>query len=503
MKYIVTNNQMKNAEAYSDNTHISYAQLMENAGKACADRIAAILPRCKTVVLCGKGNNGGDGYVIARHLAEYGFPVAIVAAGAPSTEISRQAAARAQKLAVLLWGEEKDASAAAIRQAEIVVDCVFGTGFHGTLENSLAELFSEANSVQTRIAVDVPSGVDSDSGDAAQGCFLPTHTFLLAGIKHGLISNQPCNDILGEISIIDIGMNDEDFSGGYEAVITSEELCRPYPSRARSTHKGSMGRLLNIAGSYRFNGAAAISTLAALRCGAGLCTLAAPRSCINIVAPTLHECTYIPLPENESGNAAEPTDELCTAIKSANAVSVGCGMGNSENTRKIVEFVLKNAVCPVIIDADGINSICSNIDILKERRNCEVILTPHPMEFSRMSGVSVKELQRDRISHAKAFSEKYNVTIVLKGANTVIASHGKCFVNICGNYGLAKGGSGDALTGIIASLCAQGISPETGAYCGVFFHASAADILARTLPEESILPTDIISVLPQVIRRSK
>lgn len=502
MQYVVTNEQMKLAKAISDRESLSYIRLMENAGIACAEEIMKLAPKgCYITILCGSGNNGGDGFVISSVLASHGISSAVILVnGEPKTDCARHHFSRLYGAKILDWELHREACCDQIVRSDVVVDCIYGTGFHGTLPEAAANAVRFANNCPVRVAVDVPSGVNSDTGEMDKNCFRATHTLIIAAIKKGLLA-LPCNDLIGESKLLDIGIDEFCFGDDYVAAITDESFRRPFPARVRSSHKGSYGRLLNIAGCLNYNGAAAMSTKAALRTGVGLCTLAAPRTVVTMLAPSIHETTYLSLPETEDGFAdASAARVILQNIKAATAVCIGCGMGNNEATRNIVENVIRNTNCPVIIDADGINSISRNIDILKERKG-EIILTPHVMEFSRISGLSVDEIQADRINAAKDFAEKYDVTVVLKGANTVIASHnGEVYVNICGNPGLAKGGSGDVLTGIIGAMAAQGIAPARAAACGVYCHALASDILAETMPMESMLPCDIIETLPKVFR---
>lgn len=502
MQYVVTNSQMKQAERRCAEEYLPYIRLMENAGTACAEEIIKLAPKGAYItILCGSGNNGGDGFVISAELAMHGISSAVVMVGGnPQTDTARHWFNRLHEAKILDFSQQREVCTEQILKSSVVIDCIYGTGFHGTLPEIAADALRLANQCPLRIAVDVPSGINSDTGEMDKSCFMPTHTLVLGAMKNGLL-NLPCCDLIGEIKLLDIGIDDTCYGEEYIAQITDRSFSRPFPPRMRSSHKGSYGRLLNIAGSLCYNGAAVMSTRAALRTGVGLCTLAAPISAMKIAAGSVHECTYIPLPETDSGfvggNAFERISE---ALQKSTAVSIGCGMGNSENTRTLTQAVIKAAACPIIIDADGINSIADNIDILKERQG-EIILTPHVAEFSRISGLSITEIQRDRIGAAKAFSAEYGVTVVLKGANTVIAgADGSVFVNICGNTGLAKGGSGDVLTGIIASMVAQGISPVKAAASGVYCHARAADLLLTRFPEESMLPCDIIETLPMVYR---
>lgn len=502
MQFVVTNEQMKNAERICAEESVSYIRLMENAGIACAEEIIKLVPKGGyTTILCGSGNNGGDGFVISAMLASHGISSAVILInGEPKTDCARHHYNRLHGSKILDWEQHRDACCEQILRSDVVVDCIYGTGFHGTLPERAADAIRFANKCPVRVAVDVPSGVNSDTGEMDKNCFMPTHTLIIAAIKRGLLS-LPCCDLIGEARLLDIGIDEYCYNDNFVAQITDDSFRRPFAQRVRSSHKGSYGRLVNIAGCLNYNGAAVMSTKAALRTGVGLCTLAAPISTMKLAACSMNECTYLPLPETENGFVADGVFRSIAAdLRKATAVSIGCGMGKSENTRNLVEAVIRNASCPIIIDADGINSIAANIDILKERKG-EVIITPHVLEFSRISGLSVNEIQHDRIGAAKDFSEKYGVTVVLKGANTVIACpDGRVYVNTCGNSGLAKGGSGDVLTGIIASMAAQGIEPAKAAASGVYCHALASDMLLETLPEESMLPSDIIDILPKVYR---
>ena len=500
MQYVVTNEQMKLAEEISDRESLSYIRLMENAGTACAEEIMKLAPKgCYISILCGSGNNGGDGFVISSVLAAHGISSAVILVnGQPKTDCAKLHFSRLFGAKILDWELHREACCDQIVRSDVVVDCIYGTGFHGTLPEAAADAIRFANNCPIRVAVDVPSGVNSDTGEMDKGCFRATHTLIIAAIKKGLLA-LPCNDLIGETKLLDIGIDEFCFGENIVAVITDETFRRPFPERLRSSHKGSYGKLLNIAGSLNYSGAAAMSTKAALRTGVGLCILAAPKTVVQMLGSSIHETTYRPLPENELGFISEAAADSLD-ISGVTAISIGCGLGNSPAAQKLTEFVIRNADCPVIIDADGINSISRNIDVLKERKS-EIILTPHVMEFSRMSGLSVERIQADRITAARNFAAEYGVTVVLKGANTVIASHsGETFVNICGNSGLAKGGSGDVLTGIIGAMAAQGVAPARAAACGAYCHALASDILAETMPLESMLPCDIIEALPRVFR---
>ncbi len=507
MNFVVTNAQMKLAEKTADAQGVSFSEMMRKAGRAIADAAARLFPPGgRALILCGAGNNGGDGFAAAARLNALNIAADVLLVnGEPRTDCARE------HFALMPRGLLPD-GAPQYSRYECVIDCIFGTGFHGELPESVRSVLNACAEIPVRIAADVPSGVNSDTGERAEGCFEPTHTLVLAAMKRGLLVPS-CLDALGDVRLVDIGIPESAFTQ-YSARITDRSVLGAFPVRRKCAHKGSFGRLLIIAGSLCYNGAAAMCTMAALRTGTGLCTLAVPRSALGMIAPAVPEATFLPLPENTDGFVSESALEaIAAALPNATAVAVGCGMGNSEATRIIAEYVVRNADCPVILDADGINSLAGNIIVLTERKaGCEVILTPHPLEFSRISGLSVAQIQSDRLAAAEDFARRYGVTLVLKGAGTVVAggvsnagsvsnAGGACsYVNLCGNAGLARGGSGDTLTGIIAALAAQGAEPFGAAACGVYCHARAADILLDRLPMQSILPRDIIAALPEVYR---
>lgn len=499
MRFIVSNAQMKAAEADCDMRFISYSEMMNNAGSAVARSVVGNNAPCLAAVMCGAGNNGGDGFVIARLLAERGFKVRVVLVnGEPRTGCAREHFFGLNKESVHSLADEKERCTAFVRNAQIVVDCVFGTGFHGELPEHVAELLKSANKRPVRIAVDVPSGVNSDTGEFDPRCFKATETHVLAAMKKGLL-NPAALELCGRIIPQDIGIDRSCFKE-FEAIFDGEYSRGVLPPRTVGAHKGTFGRLLNIAGSLCYSGAAVMSTRAALRSGTGLCTLAAPVSAVKALTGTLVENTFLPLPETPDGFVGENAQNaIASILPKMTAAAIGCGLGNSENTRKLTEYVIKNAQCPIIIDADGINSIADNINVLKERTG-DTVLTPHPLEFSRISGLSVAEIQRDRIGAAKRFAAEYGVTVLLKGAYTVVSDSagGEVTVNPTGSAALAKGGSGDVLTGMIAAMLAQGIPPYIAASSGAYCHGYAADMLCGTMNPASIVASDIINILPEV-----
>ncbi|MDR2533063.1 MAG: NAD(P)H-hydrate dehydratase [Oscillospiraceae bacterium] len=513
MKYIVTSAQMKKTEENADRKGITPSTLMENAGAACYKQLVKLLGDVNGlafVVLCGRGNNGGDGIVLAQKLKENGgLVLCVFVTDLPNSATAREkyskycviGGSEGSALDNTLYTHREDTVKKAITNCDAVIDCVFGTGFEGELEPRLSSLFRFVNTSfeGLKVSVDVPSGINASTGEYAERAFRPDVTFMLGGAKKGLYSH-PAFEACGDLVLLDIGIPDDCFSE-YEAAFIDEDVLRHIPVRKKSSHKGDYGRLLNIAGSEQYIGAALLSTKAALKCGAGIVTLASVRSVCRSIAPAVPEATYLPLYADADGFAdGESTETVKSKLGAFNTIALGCGLGITANTQNLTEFVLKNCSQPVILDADGINLLSLNINILKENDRIKVI-TPHPMEFSRLTGVSVTEIQADRIRHAREFSAARNAVTVLKGINTVIAApDGRAFVNITGNPGLAKGGSGDVLTGMIASFTAQGVRPLEASMLGVYLHGLTADELAKSTALSGIMPGDIAEILPVVMK---
>lgn len=499
MPFVVTNSQMKAAEAECDAHYISYSEMMKNAGNAVAARIIENTKPCLAVILCGAGNNGGDGFVIAARLLEKGYKIRVILVeGEPKTDCAHEYFEKLPKEHIHSFSNEEQKCIMWTQNAGIVVDCVFGTGFHGELPENTVKLFKAANERPVRVSVDVPSGIYSDKDAYDKRCFKPTHTYILAAFKKSFLIPTTMM-LLGDFELLDIGINDGCYKD-IEARFVSDNSRGVLPKRLSICHKGTFGRLLNIAGSLQYSGAAVMSTRAALRSGVGLCTLATPVSTVKALTGSLVENTFLPLPETADGfigdNACEQIAEL---LPKMTAVSIGCGLGNSKNTRKIVEYVIKNASCPIIIDADGINCLSANIDVLKERTG-DTVITPHPLEFSRISGIKLGAVQADRIGTAKKFAREYHTVVLLKGMYSIISDSmgDEVVVNPTGNSALAKGGSGDILTGMIGAMIAQGVDAYHAATAAAYCHGYAAELVSKEKFAPSVLGSDIIEALPRV-----
>ncbi|MCL2018990.1 MAG: NAD(P)H-hydrate dehydratase [Oscillospiraceae bacterium] len=517
MKFIVTAEQMKKAEQNADNRGISFSSLMDNAGEACYKQLVRLrgdVSGLTFVVLCGRGNNGGDGIVLAGKIKENGgMPLCVFVTDLPGSAGAREkyskfcvnGGSEGSAVDSALYTHREDTVKKALTNCDVIIDCVFGTGFSGELEPKLAELFRfiDTNFEGLKISVDVPSGINATTGEQAQRAFRPDVTFMLGAAKKGLLSH-PTFDFCGDLVLLDIGIPDDCYNE-YEAVFIDKSVIKHIPARKKSSHKGDYGKLLNIAGSEQFIGAALLSTKAALKCGAGLVTLASVREVCRSVAPAVPEASYLPLYADADGFAdGESAQTIAGKLAgfSYSAIALGCGLGITRNVWELTEAVLKNCNCPIILDADGIYLLSLNINVLEENDKLKVI-TPHPLEFSRLTGKSVAEIQSDRIGFAREFSKKWGTVTVLKGINTVVAApDGRVFINITGNPGLAKGGSGDVLTGMIASFTAQGVRPLEASMLSVYLHGLTADELAESAALAGIMPGDIAELLPLVMKKA-
>lgn len=510
---ILSSAEMKLAEQSAIQNGISEIRLMSNAGdgafvKIC-DTVGNTLSQSECVVLCGSGNNGGDGFVVARRLAEKAKRVtAVLMNSLPKTPCAEAmySLCKETKCDILDLDFDKPTVLTRLLSAKIVVDAVFGTGFHDSLPQKAQEIFQIVNEGSAKVfALDLPSGVNADTGELSENTVCADCTIAFGSLKLGHVL-KPSSEVFGKLCVVAIGIPENAYSAMPDAVesVDMKYLKSVLPKILPHANKGDNGRVLNIAGSSSMSGAAALSTMGILRSGTGLCTLASVKEVINRVASSIYEPTLMPLLENQWGQiSAENRGYLAKNLEKYSAVCIGMGLGISEDTRQIVKTVLKNADCPVILDADGLNLIASDINILKDTK-ANVIITPHPGEMSRLIGRTAAEINENRLEAARSFARKYGVTVVLKGRFTVISSpSGKSFINLSGNAGLAKGGSGDILSGIISSFAAQGAAPEIAAAAGVYLHGLAADKAAAHSSMRGMLPSDVLSMLPKILKEAE
>lgn len=493
---VLSAQQMRDLEQAAVDNGETYIELMERAGTAAAEALISYGAESKRVVIiCGKGNNGGDGYVIARILKKYNCIVDIIKLGEPRTADSKLNAEKAAELniAMINFPENKKTAFELIKKADYIVDAVYGIGFRGALDETTAEIAKAVNDSKAFVmSVDVPSGAGCNDGSVNGECFKANLTVTFTTLKPAHIL-YPSMDYCGKTEVASVGISDELINSSKYIMQTTDEFLgeRLLPERRISSNKGTFGTLLAVVGSYGMAGAAVMCGKAAQRSGAGLVNMALPKSIYPIVAGKLIEAVFTPLSEKDGISSVENCDKLVSLANKANAVVLGCGMGHNEDTEKIVCEILKNCEKPIILDADGINSVVPHIHLLKKAK-APIILTPHPGEMARLLGCTVAEVQHNRTEIALNFAKEHNVILILKGANTIISDGNILFVNRTGNAGMARGGSGDVLAGMIGSLAAQGMNPFRAAVCGVYAHGLAGDRTAKRLSETTMLPTDMI-----------
>ncbi len=500
---VLTCREMRLVEASAVAEGLDYLRLMENAGSAAARIIRSRYPLAgkRAAVLCGRGNNGGDGFVIARKLLEEGAEVTVVMmCGDPASLEAREMLSRIRHTSVSLLSLETEpyVVSSTVREADLVVDAVYGIGFHGELPAPLRPLLRLVNGMGVPIvAVDVPSGLDADTGlfdeDAVRASLTVTFTAMKPGLLHA-----KATAVCGQVEVVSIGI-DERLVNQYadsQTIIDMDMVKACFSPRPLDSHKGTYGRLLALCGCAGMAGAAILAIRAAQRCGVGLAEAALPRSIYPIAAVQLPEAVFRLLPETADGKVALSARAILRERADASsALLIGCGLGTGEEVRGVVADLLSSAGCPIILDADGINCVAGHIDIGKTRR-APLILTPHPGEMARLLGTTIDAVQGDRVETARRFAEAHDVIVVLKGNKTVIAAPGRSvMINMTGNPGMATAGSGDVLAGMIASFAAQGMEPYHAAMCGVYLHGLAGDRAAERLSQRGMLPSDMIKEL--------
>ncbi len=501
---VFTSAQIKNIEDATVLRGISKFRLMENAGSAAARVIRERfdLTAKKTVVVAGNGNNGGDGFVVARKIAENGGDVTVIRLmGLPISENAAAMCKKAMEIGVRVhdFFDDTEFAKALLVSADIVVDAVFGIGLSREVDTALSSVFSFISSLDAfKVAIDVPSGVYADSAKVNSSVISADLTVSFIGLKPCHIL-PPASSHCGEVINCAIGVS-KDVLENYDdcpQIIEPLKLAK----RDKNSHKGTFGRTLLICGSYGMAGAATLSLKAALRSGVGLAFSAVPEKIYPIVATCVPEAVFLPCPTGEKDSfTADSYFSVKNAMDNADSILFGCGIKNTAENVIFLRDVLENAKCPVVIDADGINALSRNIDIIKQSA-AKIILTPHPAEMARLCKVSTEEINGNRIYYAKKLALGFGVTVVLKGANTIVATEDeKIFVNLTGNPGMATGGSGDVLSGMIAALVASGL-PENHAVCtAVYLHGLAGDKAANRLSKTSLLPSDIIDELPSLFK---
>ena len=502
MTRFVTVAGMKAYEAYLAAGGISYRQMMEEAGRSAAQRIMERWPPKgrRVVVLCGKGNNGGDGFVVARRLAEEGAVVTVaLVCGPPATPESKAAFGEMPPGVRVV----EDASTALFPpEAELVVDGIFGTGFTGRPPEEVDRLFRLVRQSGIPVAaLDIPSGVESDTG-RWQSCIPAALTVALGGYKPAHLVNWAA-EYAGEIVMGGIGASreEEDRFPGWLEAIDSRWFWEHRPRRSHTGHKGDNGRLLLVAGSRQYPGAAMLAATAAARSGVGYVRLASTSRVCKLVAARCPEVIYTICEKDKRGGiAGESLAAILEAARGADAVAMGCGMEPGPDTLAIVKGLLAQQK-PLLLDAGALTALARHPDPLSLLKNaaCPVTVTPHPGEYARLAGMDAGAVGNNPFSGEYTMARDAGVTVLLKGPVTsVTGPAGGRWYHFGGCDGLAKGGSGDVLTGVIGGLLARVAAPETAALCGGWLHGEAARLCARDWSRDGMLP----SQLPEYIAKA-
>ncbi len=511
---IVTSEEMRQIEQECARTGLPTDVLMENAGRAVAEEVKRILKNARQqhiLFLIGPGNNGGDGLVAARHLHDWGAKVSIYLSS-PRADDSNLAEVRKRGITCIeaAQNETMDKFDKLLSSAICVIDSLFGTGKVRPFQGHLRQVLDRVAAAKEKdrklriIAIDLPSGLNADSGAVDPTCLYADNTITLGFPKPGLF-RFPGAERVGKLTIADIGIPAHLAERITTELITPEWARTALPGRPLYANKGTFGKVLVAAGSINYIGAAYLACMGAMRVGAGLVTLATASSLQPILAAKLTEVTYLPLPEARPGIIAPQAAKIIEKqLGQYNVLLLGCGLGQSQETLEFVGSLLFGAGLPaLVIDAYALNSLAV-IPKWWQRLADDAILTPHPGEMSRLCRLSMDDVQADRPGVARKLAAEWHKTIVLKGAFTVVAApDGRCRICPVANPGLASAGTGDVLAGAIAGLVAQGLSLFDAAALGVHLHSQAGEMVKSMIGDTGMTATDLLPALPIVIKQLK
>lgn len=486
--------------------------LMENAGNAVARVVGEYLGGVRDKKICiiaGKGNNGGDGYVAARQLYNQGARIKVFLIGCLAEDLTGDARTNMDILiqmgiSITPVAAERDWDIAelAFSLADCLVDALLGTGIYGELKPEFRQAVELVNkSGRPVVAVDIPSGVEADTGQIRTTAVRAIKTVTLGLFKPGLLL-YPGAEYAGEVVTANIGIPVELLENPAikQNWITAEQVGYILPKRKNDAHKGTAGRVTVVAGSRGLTGAAALASMAALRAGAGLVTLCIAASLNNIMEVKLTEVMTCPLPDR-AGDGCLTTEAAAAVVAAAGhsgVLAIGPGLGTEEETQMAVRQILLETETPLVIDADALSALAGQPELWQDLKALAV-LTPHPGEMARLTGLTSSQVNADRIAVARQAAGEWGCIIVLKGAPTVVAfPDGEVYLNSTGNAGMATGGTGDVLTGIIAGLIAQGLSSHEAAVAGVFVHGRAGDFAAEN-GKIGLVAGDLLQMLPKAI----
>ena len=506
--------QMREADRFTiEEIGIPSLVLMENAGRqVVAAMEAAYETRLngRVAVLCGRGNNGGDGFVVARTLLQRGIDAAVFVVGALA-DVRGDAKANLDILGrlgvtVVEINDEQswELHFSEISQCTLIVDAIFGTGLKSALAGMMETIVADVNaSAIPIVSIDLPSGLSADTPHVIGDCVDASMTVTLAAPKLPLVL-PPGEEHAGDVVIADIGIPHEvieGIEGQHIELLTPEQLRDVVEPRAADSHKGDFGRVTIVAGSRGKTGAAHLAAMGALRSGAGLVTVAAPASVLPIVASMAPEMMTEPLCESADGSVTGNAIDRLLDLRH-DVIACGPGLGRGAEVAEFVRALLDRATVPVVLDADAITVLADDPGRLVGREERDVIITPHPGEMARLIGVSIEEVQANRIDVATDFATTHRVYVVLKGHRTIIATpDGHVFINPTGNAGMATGGTGDVLTGMIAAWVGQLLDAEAACRLGVFLHGAAGDLAAAQEGQVGMVATDVIAHLGDALNR--
>ena len=527
----LTAEQMRKADRLTtERDGIPSLQLMENAGAAVADYLANIFPDLsnqRILVLCGKGNNGGDGFVVARRLRERNAPPRVFLL-AESSELRGDAATNMRRwqegggdLRVVSRADQWGAARECFDEADIVVDALLGTGVKGPVKGLLAAVIGDVNAWRSRqkaairgaisrfvAAVDMPSGLPSGNEDFGGPIIRADATVTFTAPKVGQLL-APAADSVGKLVVRSIGTPRdlldllEDGSNPRLRCLEPGEFRSLPMERKADANKGSFGHALIVAGSVGKSGAAVLGGRAALRVGAGLVTVATPADVLPVVAAGMPEMMTAPLLATEDGTVSLrnlESDRFAQVAHNKSVVAMGPGLSTNEETQQFIRAVLQKMSLPVILDADGLNAFTGHIEELVTRKPELLALTPHPGEMGRLLNTTAREVQNTRLETALDAAKRWNAFVILKGFHTLLATpDGRAYVNTTGNPGMATGGTGDVLTGMLAGLTAEfGVRNwEQVLGLGVYLHGLAGDVAAERVGEAPLVASDLINSLPE------
>ncbi|TCO73158.1 NAD(P)H-hydrate dehydratase [Marinisporobacter balticus] len=510
---IVNSDQMKQLDRMViEQFGIPGVILMEHAGSVVLEEVLKYIEQKENkevVIVCGLGNNGGDGFVVARQLFNKGIPLKVVIIGNPS-DIGGDAKINydiIHKLKVdihiLIGANNMKKFADAIKGCGIIVDAIFGTGLKREVDGYIQEIINIINgSGKQVIAIDIPSGIGANDGKVYGMAVKANKTVVLELPKICNI-HYPGIEYIGEMIIKSIGMPKAVFENIRLNInlITKDMVKEVLPFRKKDSYKGNYGKAYVVAGSTGMTGASILTCEATLRSGAGLLKIPVPQSLNTIMETRLIEAITVPLPEFKKGVVGiSDIEKIIKTMEESDVITVGPGSGNSRELEELLRNILEHTSKPIVLDADALNSLAKRKELL-ELITSQTVMTPHVGEMSRLTDLEIDYIKENRIEVATEFSRKWNTVVVLKGSRTVVAGpNGDIYINETGNPGMATAGSGDVLTGIVTGFIAQGIDPLKAAMAAVYVHGMAGDLVAEKLGEYGLMASDIVKQLPFAIK---